>query len=132
MIMRVLSNYASVGKDVSSYGLKIYNKRVSEEAKELLFSADLATYSKNTINEHSKPLKITWNWLKKKANELSVEKVWEEFKKNPIITVTREENQRITKKGLGSKGSFEERYTNLGIFVTELQQTPKEIKKNDK
>ncbi|MBD61627.1 hypothetical protein CL645_02070, partial [bacterium] len=77
-------------------------------------------------------LKVTWQWLRKKANELSVEEVWEEFEKNPYVTITKEEDMLIKKSGQNSKGSFKSRYTNLGIQIISLDKTPKEIKKNAK
>ena len=62
--MRVLSNHATIGKDAGSAEIKKQNKTVSVNAKQLLYSADLATYCQNTINEHPKPIQLTWEWLK--------------------------------------------------------------------
>ena len=125
-VMRVLSNHATIGKDASSTAIKKINKRVSENAYKLLKKEGLKVYYKKTINEHPKPIKQTWEWLKKNAkNGLSVEKVWKEFCDFPMVTVTKEEDNFIRGKGHNSKGTVEERYSNIKIIT--LPKSPFEL-----
>ena len=126
--LRALSNYATIGKDAGSATIKKINKRVSENAYELLKTEGLEVYCKQTINEHPKPLSQTWDWLKENAqNGLSVEKVWKEFCDFPMVTVTKEEDNFIKGKGLNSKGTIEERYSNIKIIT--LPKSPLELSK---
>lgn len=126
--LRALSNYATIGKDATSAPIKKINKRVSENAYKLLKKEGLEVYCKQTINEHPKPIKQTWEWLKKNAkNGLSVEKVWKEFCDFPMVTVTKEEDKLMRGKGLNSKGTVEERYSNIKIIT--LTKSPFELSK---
>ena len=122
--MRVLSNHATIGKDAVSAEIKKQNKSVSEKARQLLYSVDLSTYCQNTINEHPKPIKLTWEWLKDHANTLSIEEVWEEFADNPMVTVTKDEDNMIKASGQNSIGDMKSRYTDLGITLVTLPETP--------
>ena len=127
-VMRVLSNHATIGKDAQSKPIKKINKRVSENAYKILQTKGIEIFCKQTINEHPKPLSQTWEWLKKNAqNGLSVEKVWEEFCDFPMVTVTKEEDNFIKGKGLNSKGTIEERYSNIKIIT--LPKSPYELSK---
>jgi hypothetical protein len=124
--LRALSNYATIGKDAGSAAIKKINKRVSENAYELLKTDGLEVYCKETINEHPKPIKQTWEWLKKNSdNGFSIEKVWKEFCDFPMVTVTKEEDKLIRGKGLNSKGTVEERYSNIKIIT--LPKSPFEL-----
>ena len=127
--MRVLSNHATIGKDAGSAEIKKQNKTVSVNAKQLLYSADLATYCQNTINEHPKPIQLTWELLKNHAGTLSIEEVWNEFINNTMVTVTKDEDNYIKAKGLTSIGNIKSRYTDLGITIVTLPETPRNFHK---
>lgn len=128
-LMRVLSNHATIGMDAGSAKIKTINKNMSKGAYKLLVSTNIKNFCKNTINEHPRPLKTTWEWLQEKADLLSIEEVWNEFKKHQMITITKEEDTKIKLSGQNSTGSFESRYTDLGIKVIKLKKTPIEISK---
>ena len=127
--MRVLSNHATIGKNAGSAEIKKQNKKVSKKASQLLYSADLATYCQNTINEHPKPILLTWDWLKEHAYTLSIEEVWNEFSNNTMVTVTKDEDNYIKTKGLNSIGDMQSRYTDLGITIVTLSETPRDYHK---
>ena len=64
--LRVLSNHASVGKDMSSNGIKKLNQRISEGAlKRLSLVESFNQWTKITINEHPEPINTTWLWITK-------------------------------------------------------------------
>jgi hypothetical protein len=128
-LMRVISNHATIGMDAGSAKIKTLNKTISKEAYKLLLSTNIKTFCKNTINEHPRPLKTTWEWLQEKADSLSIEEVWNEFKKHQMITITKEEDAKIKFSGQNSTGSFKSRYTDLGIEVILLKKSPFEISK---
>ena len=125
-VMRVISNHATVGKDAHSAAIKQLNKKVTTNALDLLKEKGIKIYCKETINEHPKPLKQTWDWLVKNSNDLTIEDVWKEFCDHTMITITKEEDALIRTKGFKSKGSYDERYTALGINVIYLKKSPLE------
>lgn len=126
-LMRVLSNHATIGMDAGSAKIKKLNKTLSKESYKLLCSTNIETFCKNTINEHPRPLKAIWEWLQEKAESLSIEDVWNEFKTHQMITITKEEDAKIKFSGKNSTGSYQSRYTDLGIEVISLKKTPFEI-----
>lgn len=130
--MRVLSNYAAIGKDAGSIEIKKQNKRVSHSAQTLLHKHGLVFFCKNTINEHPKPLKIIWQWLQDNADKLTVKEVWHEFANNPMVTITKDEDKMIKARGLNSAGNLQTRYTELGIEVVILSETPNDYHTNSK
>ena len=130
--MRVLSNHATIGKDAGSAEIKKQNKTISEGAKKLLHSVDLTTYCQNTINEHPKPIQLTWEWLRDHADTLSIEEVWNEFSNNPMVTVTKDEDNMIKASGQNSIGDMQSRYTDLGITLVTLPETPLEYHKKSR
>jgi hypothetical protein len=127
--MRVLSNHATIGKDAGSAEIKKINKIISEEAQNLLYSSDLETFCKSTINEHPKPIQSTWEWIRDNVETLTIEKVWKEFLRNPMVTVTKDEDSLIKASGQNSVGNIESRYTALGIKKVTLTETPYEYHK---
>jgi hypothetical protein len=130
--MRVLSNHATIGKVAGSAEIKKQNKTVSEGAKELLYSVDLTTFCQNTINEHPKPIQLTWEWLRDHADTLSIAEVWNEFATNPMVTATREEDNLIKVSGQNSIGDMQSRFTDLGITLVTLPETPLEYHKKSR
>lgn len=125
-VMRVLSNYATIGKDAGSTPIKKKNRNVTKKAFKLLVKKGLSIYCKETINEHTRPLQQTWNWLKENKN-LTTQDVWKEFCENKMVTVTKEEDTLIRMKGFNSKGTFKERYIDLGIEIIMLDQNPEDF-----
>ena len=114
MVMRVVSNYASIGMNASSHRVKQVNRRGSRGAYEMLVqSSDFEQWSRSTINEHEFPLAVIWS----KTPGLRPEALWKVFVDHPMTTVTREEDLSLPKSG--------DRYAGLEILW--LEKTPKEI-----
>ena len=88
--------------------------------------ADIKSSVQNTINEHPKPILLTWDWLKEHAYTLSIEEVWNELSNNTMVTVTKDEDNYIKTKGLNSIGDMQSRYTDLGITIVTLSETPRD------
>ena len=125
--MRVVSNYATVGQDAQSASIKKINRLVTKNASEMLMTDGIEIYCKETINEHPKPLKETWTWLKNNAQNLKIEDIWKEFCSNKMITVTKKEDKLIKDKGFNSRGSIKERYFDLGIKIITLEKNPEDF-----
>ena len=124
-VMRVLSNYAAVGMDGGSSKIKQLNLRVSETAlNELNKSEKFNDWVKNTINEHQKPLQIMWNWMLNEAPSINEEMVWNEFIKHPMVTIHKTEDDHLNRLGLRSQEFSDDRYTQAGIVIQLLIETP--------
>lgn len=132
--MRVLSNFATIGKDAQSSTIKGLNKNISTKAKNILYSdnMNLKKFCELTINEHPKPLKEIWNMTKENSHKISIERLWLEFIDNKMITITKDEDSYLRKAGFGSSGSVKDRY--LNIKTETLDETPIDYfkKKNQK
>ena len=63
---------------------------------------------------------------------LSIQEVWEEFNNNPMVTITRDEDNMIKASGQNSKGDMQSRYTALGITLLTLPETPLEYHKKSR
>ena len=50
--------------------------------------------------------------------------VWKEFSDNPMVTVTKDEDNMIKASGQNSIGDMKSRYTDLGIALVALPETP--------
>lgn len=125
--LRVVSNHATIGRDATSAVIKRLNTKVSSNALSLLLETGLDNFCRHTINEHPKPIVMTWNWLKENAEWLDVASVWQHFLDNKMITVTRKEDEKIRLSGQGHAGDFQSRYLDLGIVVKELAHSPVDI-----
>jgi len=129
--MRVLSNHASIGSDDSSMKIKELNQRISKAAYDSLLEADdFVLWAKNTINEHPKPLEVTWRWVKENAYKISAEEIWKEFCEYRMVTVLKYEDDKMPKrpkKGDWATIDFENRYSKAGITIVELDRPPKDI-----
>jgi hypothetical protein len=122
--MRAISNYLTIGRDAQSFAIKSVNKNVSSGALELLKSAtNFKDWAKNTINEHPVPLADTWTWLCSQAGNLSLAEVWNRFESNPMTTVTKEEDDELTKRKLRSSAA-DDRYPQAGFRTLVLKHTP--------
>ena len=93
---------------------------------------DLATYCQSRINERPKPIQLTWEWLKDHADTVSIEEVWNEFSNNPMITVTKDEDNMIKASGQNSIDNMQSRYTDRGVTVVTLPETPLEYHKKSR
>lgn len=111
--MRVLSNHATVGKDALSEQIKRINRTMTRKAFERLTTTDWSTFKSTTINEHPKPLKQMWLWMVANANTLTADQIWQEFKKHPMITVTKEEDKTLPK----AYGDFKTRYKDIEVIT---------------
>ncbi len=96
ILLRALSNVATVGSDGTSFAVKCKNPRLSVEARNLrLVLNDDKKWASLTINEHPMPLKYLWKkWLSVKKN-LSEELIWLDLVAHPMITITKEEDARL-------------------------------------
>ena len=128
--MRVLSNYASVGRDAGSRKIKTLNPRMSVRAQKLLSTKGLNYFCENTVNEHPQPLNEMWLWLINSAKPLTPMEVWENFKKHKMVTITKAEDKLLSTMGMRSRGEGAERYVAAGIIITELDCTPAEWASN--
>ncbi len=120
--LRVLSNWACVHRDCSSAAVKLLNPLRSRAANELSRSINgKGEWVKQTINEHQKPLKEVWKWIKDNAQTLTVEDVKRELQNHPMVTVTKEEDRLL--RQLGSE-TLEpaERYRRAGIEIINIKQ----------
>ncbi len=124
--MRVISNYCSIGKDAGSSQIKRANQRISRSAFDLKRTLPFNEWARNTINEHQEPLKLIWNWILTKKDELNSDKVLDRFKEFPMIIITRKENDRLNELGLREKGDPEQRYREANIEILDVANLPLE------
>ncbi|WP_420857869.1 hypothetical protein [Marivivens marinus] len=123
-VMRVLSNYAAIGKDAGSGQIKNENLRVSQGALELLGTVEsVRAWQRGTINEHPLPLKASWAFILAEAERLTVNDVWEHFAQNPMTTITVEEDSRLNRMKLQSATGVD-RYKLADIRVSHLGESP--------
>lgn len=118
VLLRALSNVASVGSDGTSFSVKCKNPRMSVSAKHLraVLNND-KLWASRTINEHPMPLKDLWQRWRKLAEDLTIETLWEDLQTYPMVTITKEEDQRLRVVGRNKKAfsSSEERYRAASI-----------------
>lgn len=96
LILRVLSNYASIGIDAGSFVIKCKNYKMSKEAKVLRNKlCDDKKWSALTINEHPVPLKHLWKTWVDLGGAITEERVWNDLLIHPMVTVTKEEDARL-------------------------------------
>ena len=115
--MRSLSCYCTVGQDLNSRQLKLVNQNISLMAFSLLESkCSKKEWFQKTINDHSKPLDEIWKWIRKNNKKLKAKDIIKEFKDFPVITIHRDEDKKLNKKGYRSKGSICERYKDIHLY----------------
>lgn len=128
--LRVLSNYATIGRDAPASTIKRFNRLMSCGAYDLLYElADLKEWVSMTINEHGVPLKTTWDWICDNSESLTVSDIIKEFSRHPMVTITQEEDQRLRSNGYQSKGTMTERYDGCGIQLITTDEYPRDITK---
>lgn len=120
--MRVISNYATIGKDASSTKVKSENKNVSEASYKLLLELNsFEEWAKQTINEHQIPLKVLWEEIQ--SSKLDEKEIWNLFLNAPMITITKVEDDKLNKLGLRSSPD-RNRYEKVGINIIFLENSP--------
>ena len=120
--MRVISNYATIGKDALSKQVKSENKNISEAAYNLLLELNsLEKWSKQTINEHQIPLKVLWEEIQ--SSKLDEKGIWDIFLDAPMITITKEEDDKLNKLKLRTSPDSN-RYEIAGINIIVLERSP--------
>ena len=123
--MRVISNYATIGKDASSTKIKSENKNVSEASFKLLLELNpFEEWAKQTINEHQIPLKVLWEEIQ--SSKLDEKEIWNLFLNAPMITITKLEDDKLTQLGLRSS-SDRSRYKQASIDIIVLENSPSSI-----
>jgi hypothetical protein len=128
--LRVISNFATVGKDATSSQVKELNPRVSKQAfsrlKELLsddIDADFLKWCSETINEHPEPLGQIWGWISNSEVKIPPEELIERLASYKMITILRTENARIDAAGGRSRGSPADRRSQ--IELSQIGMCPK-------
>lgn len=118
LVLRALSNYASVGIDGQSFAIKVSNPRMSHAASELRKSlSDDKEWAANTINEHPYPLRFLWDSWLSNAHFVTSSKIWEDLVSFPMITITKEEDAKLRKLDKSLSATPEARYKAAGIVL---------------
>ena len=125
--MRVISNYGVTGKDTSSSGLKMQNRRMTvgayERLKELAqnnsFGVAKKVWCSGTISEHPLPYKLYWLQVCERAQNITAQDIINEIFGVPVETVLKTEDQALTGKGLRSSGTINERRQHLKFIDCE-------------
>ncbi len=121
--LRVISNWATVGKDCSSAEIKWLNPRVSEKALELYDAVSDEEWLKRTTNEHPEPISVVWQWICEQGDHITPEAILARAKQWPMVTVTLEEDRLLTTNGLRSSGKPEDRHRD--IVLASITSPPK-------
>ncbi len=96
LLLRVLSNFATVGSDGGSFAIKQLNPRMSVSAKLLREKLqDDKRWASETINEHPMPLKNMWKSWRSEGGSLTEKKIWEDLVIHPMVTITKEEDAKL-------------------------------------
>lgn len=129
MIMRVISNVATIGKDVGSQTIYKSNPYLSKKAKEVLdrcisFEEWVGDNKKNLVrrvtNEHQYPLQNFWEDIKQNIKNHNSESIWKKFCDYPMVTILVEEDAELKKK-IYKNLPPSERYLQAGIEVLKLK-----------
>ena len=113
--LRVISNWATVGKDAGSAAIKWNNPRISKKAWELYESCSDREWEKQTINEHPEPIAQVWKWIVDHCDKIEPADILARAKKYPMVTVSKEEDAELGRQGFRSQGSPEERYASIPL-----------------
>lgn len=99
--LRVISNYYSVGNDLSSGQIKQVSTRISRSALKLRCLYEVVhndkhkKWRKETINEHPDELVNIWEWIKTNHQTLAIDQIITRIKACPIVIVTKREDRRL-------------------------------------
>lgn len=129
--MRVISNWATVGKDASSSEIKRRNCRLSRAALDLRNVFAPVEWLKSVTNEHQEPLSAVWDWIISQGRDVTADKLIQRFLDFPMVTITLGEDAALRRLGLYSKGNPIERYksANIDLVVISPEQNVKYFKK---
>ena len=119
MLMRLVSNFATIGEDGDSKKVKDKNINLSVNAKKLRDAKSFDEFHDLTINEHQLPLKDLWEWCIKEKEKLNTRDIWNKFCDYPFITITKEEDLKLNKIKK-EKLTPELRYQKAGITIVRL------------
>jgi len=109
------------GRAFSSWQ-KEANKRLSKEAKKVLESSNnIKEFHKKTYNEHQLPVADTHKWIVENCNSISSQDIIDKISSFPMTTITLEEEAKLP-----TLGDPEKRYSDAGIEIVMIDQTPKE------
>jgi hypothetical protein len=75
--------------------IKKHNPKMSKAALDIKGRISFKEWASLTINEHQEPLQKTWSWILEHAASLTPTDVLERFKRWPMVTVTKEEDERL-------------------------------------
>ncbi len=109
-LLRVLSNYATIGRDASSSIIKRDNPRISKGASKLRSELTRREFEKATINEHPEPLIQVWLWIVENKTKLQPLDIVRRIYSYPMVTVTKVEDQLMNEAGFRQTGLPEERF----------------------
>lgn len=123
LLLRVLSNFSSVGVDGGSYTIKCINHRISTEALILRNQLqDDKTWAAETINEHPMPLKELWKSWRAFGDQLTEKKIWDDLVLHPMVTITKAEDARLRKVERNVETYHpSKRYEQAGIVISEIR-----------
>ena len=113
--LRVISNWATVGRNGSSAAIKWLNPRLSEAAWELYHSVTDAEWQQGTINEHPEPISQVWLWILREKESIDPQAVLHRMQQWPMITVTRQEDAAISQSGNRAQGDPEARHARIKL-----------------
>lgn len=127
MVMRVLSNFATLGRNGASGMVYRLNRYVSASAKSALEACEdfdqwvgnsRKDFRRRVINEHQLPLEQMVSLIKK-SHEMGASGLWDLLKANPMVTILVEEDKELTVKAKGEVDPLR-RYAKAGIEVVKL------------
>lgn len=116
-LLRVLSNYVTVGKDVGSGAIKRLNPRMSVAARAVKCKLDVDAFCRATTSEHPEPLNVVWRWLVTNAQSLNAADVIEHIGNYPMVTITKAEDAILNSPRLRDIGVPDERYSEARIVL---------------
>jgi hypothetical protein len=107
--MRVISNWVSCGKDVSSSGFKKLAVYMSKNAHKLRGDLnDHKIFASQTINEHPEELRIIWDWMTEARGQISTDEALSRFKRYPVIVITKHEDDELRRrKAIGPEARYD-------------------------
>jgi hypothetical protein len=128
LMMRVISNVATVGKDLGSQAIYKSNPYLSKKAKYALEGCKSfeewvgnkkIKLDRKVINEHQYPLQDLWNDIRQNAYSYDSQTIWEKFIEYPMVSILIEENAELNNKKYKGLAPYD-RYLNAGIEVVKL------------
>jgi hypothetical protein len=113
MLLRVISNYCSVGRNGDSLKIKLACCRMSRGAMELRRNSSLKNWHAATQNEHQKPLRDVWMELVDMKDDITHDIIIKKFSEWPMVTVLNAEHGLLENVGKGKSPA--ERYAAIAV-----------------